>query len=159
MEDRLHALVVYLIICSTTGRVHSSENHKRFLLDDGTDMNEKVFQMEHEIQSLKSTMQELVEVAKRTGTCSCQGNFNLFRFFYVLTPGVNMLKATSPASFFRVSYVITSGINMLKGASLKIVVHVFLCDNFRYKYAKGVPLNKKSSFRLLYFEFFLNVMA
>ena len=48
---------------------------------------------------------------------------------------------------------------MLKGASLKIVVHVFLCVNFQYKYAKGVPLNKKSSFRLLYFEFFLNVMA
>jgi hypothetical protein len=58
-------------------------------------MNEKVFQMEHEIQSLKSTMQELVEVAKRTGTCSCQGNFNLLRFFYVLTSGVNMLKATN----------------------------------------------------------------
>ena len=95
MEHRLRAFVVYLIICSTTGRVHSSENHKRFLLDDGTDMNEKVFQMEHEIQSLKSTMQELVEVAKRTGTCSCQGNFNLFRFFYVLTSGVNMLKATN----------------------------------------------------------------
>lgn len=134
MEYRLHALAVYLIFYSTTGRVHSSENHKRFLLDDGTDLNEKVFQMEHEIQSLKSTMQELVEVAKRTGTCSCQGNFNLFRFFYVLISSVNMSKATSPPSFFRLSYALTSGIYIIKGASLKIVVHVLPCVNFRYKY-------------------------
>jgi hypothetical protein len=40
---------------------------------------------------------------------------------------------------------------MLKGASLKIVVHVFLCVNFRYKYAKGVPLNKKKFLSLVVF--------